>query len=78
MKTWAQNVLISPTNWKFLVFGLALVLMMIFRPEGILPARGAKEDAPDGDEGTGGVAGGVAGGVTGGGASSVAAKELRP
>jgi branched-chain amino acid transport system permease protein len=74
VKTWAQNVLISPTNWKFLVFGLALVLMMIFRPEGILPARGSKEDAPDGDEGTGG----VAGGVTGGGASSVAAKELRP
>ena len=74
VKTWAQNVLISPTNWKFLVFGLALVLMMIFRPEGILPARGAKEDAPDGDEG----AGGVAGGVTGGGAAPVATKELRP
>jgi hypothetical protein len=53
---------------------LALVLMMIFRPEGILPARGAKEDAPDGDEGPGG----VAGGVPGSGAAAVAAKELRP
>ena len=29
---WAQ-----PTNWKYLVFGLALVLMMRFRPEGLWP-----------------------------------------
>jgi branched-chain amino acid transport system permease protein len=33
------NVLRSPTNWKYLVFGLALILAMRFRPEGILPAR---------------------------------------
>ena len=30
---WAQ-----PTNWKYLVFGLALVLMMRFRPQGLWPA----------------------------------------
>jgi len=29
---WAQ-----PTNWKYLVFGVALVLMMRFRPEGLWP-----------------------------------------
>jgi len=32
---WAQ-----PTNWKYLVFGLALVLMMRFRPQGLWPAAG--------------------------------------
>jgi branched-chain amino acid transport system permease protein len=32
------NVFLTPTNWKFLVFGLALVLMMRFRPEGIFPS----------------------------------------
>jgi len=50
--TWAQNVLLSPTNWKFLLFGLALVLMMMFRPQGILPPR-AEHEAPPEDEGTG-------------------------
>ncbi|MBA3710060.1 MAG: branched-chain amino acid ABC transporter permease [Planctomycetes bacterium] len=34
-----SNVLASPNNWKFLVYGLALVLAMRFRPEGLLPAR---------------------------------------
>jgi len=27
----------NPNNWKYLVFGLVLVLMMRFRPDGILP-----------------------------------------
>ncbi len=30
----------NPNNWKYLVFGLVLVLMMRFRPDGLLP-RGA-------------------------------------
>ncbi len=29
----------SPNNWKYLVFGLVLVLMMRFRPDGLLPAK---------------------------------------
>jgi branched-chain amino acid transport system permease protein len=33
------NVLTQPGNWKYLVFGLVLILMMRFRPEGILPSR---------------------------------------
>ena len=33
---WAQ-----PTNWKYLVFGLALVLMMRLRPEGLWPEERA-------------------------------------
>jgi branched-chain amino acid transport system permease protein len=31
------------SNFKLIVFGLALILMMRFRPEGILPARRARE-----------------------------------
>jgi branched-chain amino acid transport system permease protein len=46
VRTWAHNVLLTPTNWKFLLFGLALVLMMIFRPQGILPPRAVHEDPP--------------------------------
>ena len=37
-----SNVFLSPGNWKYLIFGLALVLMMRFRSEGFLPAREAK------------------------------------
>jgi branched-chain amino acid transport system permease protein len=33
------NVLASPSNWKFLIYGLALILMMRLKPEGLLPAR---------------------------------------
>jgi branched-chain amino acid transport system permease protein len=29
----------SPNNWKYLVFGLVLVVMMRFRPDGLLPAK---------------------------------------
>ncbi len=31
-----QNVFTTPNNWKYMVFGLALVLMMRFRPDGII------------------------------------------
>ncbi|HYE04223.1 MAG TPA: branched-chain amino acid ABC transporter permease [Planctomycetota bacterium] len=34
-----SNSLASPTNWKFLIFGLCLILMMRFRPGGLVPAR---------------------------------------
>ena len=29
----------SPNNWKYLVFGLVLVVMMRVRPDGLLPAK---------------------------------------
>jgi branched-chain amino acid transport system permease protein len=32
------------SNWKLMIFGLALILMMRFRPHGILPERRATED----------------------------------
>ena len=34
-----QNVYSSPLNWKYFVFGFALILMMRFRPAGLLPAE---------------------------------------
>jgi branched-chain amino acid transport system permease protein len=35
------NVLASPDNYKYLIFGLALVLMMRYRPDGIVHSRKA-------------------------------------
>jgi branched-chain amino acid transport system permease protein len=35
----SSNVLMSPANWKYLIFGLALVLMMRFKSDGLMPAR---------------------------------------
>jgi ABC-type branched-subunit amino acid transport system permease subunit len=34
----ALAVLLTPTNWKYLVFGVVLVLVMRYRPAGLLPA----------------------------------------
>jgi branched-chain amino acid transport system permease protein len=42
--TGTGNVIMTPSNWKYLLFGLALVLMMRFRPEGIFPSGRIKEE----------------------------------
>ena len=34
----SDSVFLTPSNWKFLFFGLALVIMMRFRPLGVFPA----------------------------------------
>jgi ABC-type branched-subunit amino acid transport system permease subunit len=41
------SVFLSPNNWKYLLFGLALVLMMRYKPDGLVPAagRGARKPA---------------------------------
>lgn len=39
MQASTGGVFASPNNWKFLLFGLALVLMMRFKPDGIVPSR---------------------------------------
>ncbi|MCI0366643.1 MAG: branched-chain amino acid ABC transporter permease [Phycisphaerales bacterium] len=38
------NVMSMPNNWKYMIFGLALVLMMRFKPEGLLPSRRVKAE----------------------------------
>jgi branched-chain amino acid transport system permease protein len=40
----SASVFLTPTNWKFLVYGLALVIMMRFRPEGIFPSTRIREE----------------------------------
>ena len=36
------NVMAAPSNWRWIIFGAALVLMMRYRPEGIIPSKRAK------------------------------------
>jgi branched-chain amino acid transport system permease protein len=44
----SSNVFTSPGSWKYMLYGLALILMMRFRPEGLLPSRQFKaESHPD-------------------------------
>jgi branched-chain amino acid transport system permease protein len=40
-------------NWRVLVFGAALVVMMIFRPEGLLPSRRRRAELAEGTGGMG-------------------------
>jgi branched-chain amino acid transport system permease protein len=37
------NVLSQPGNWKYLIFGLALIIIVRFRPGGLIPARAEAE-----------------------------------
>jgi branched-chain amino acid transport system permease protein len=39
------NVLAQPGNWKYLIFGLALILVARFRPGGLLPRQSGSEEA---------------------------------
>jgi branched-chain amino acid transport system permease protein len=45
--TGTGSVFASPSNWKFFIFGLTLVLMMRFRPEGLLPSRRMRDEIRD-------------------------------
>ncbi|MFN3486345.1 MAG: branched-chain amino acid ABC transporter permease [Planctomycetota bacterium] len=40
-----ENVILTPVHWKFFLFGLALVVLMRFRPEGFFAREGADESA---------------------------------
>jgi branched-chain amino acid transport system permease protein len=40
----SSNVFTSPGSWKYMLFGLALILMMRFKPEGLLPSRQVKAE----------------------------------
>lgn len=39
-----QSVFLSFANWRWMIFGLALILVMRFRPEGLLPSEATKEE----------------------------------
>jgi branched-chain amino acid transport system permease protein len=38
-QSWFGEVMVDPADLRMLLFGLALVLMMLLRPEGLWPAR---------------------------------------
>jgi branched-chain amino acid transport system permease protein len=40
----SSNVLLTFSNWRWLIFGTALVLMMRFRPEGLWPSERVKAE----------------------------------
>ena len=46
----SANVISTPNNWKFLIFGLALILMMRFRPEGLVPSSRVQAELRHDDE----------------------------
>jgi branched-chain amino acid transport system permease protein len=46
----STNVLLNFTNYRWLLFGLALVLMMRFRPEGLWPSSRMKAELHHGEE----------------------------
>jgi branched-chain amino acid transport system permease protein len=45
---WFGEIFVDPADLRMLLFGLALVLMMLFRPAGILPARRRKRATAEG------------------------------
>jgi branched-chain amino acid transport system permease protein len=47
----SSNVLLTFTNWRWLIFGLALILMMRFRPEGLWPSGRMKEEMHEREDG---------------------------
>jgi branched-chain amino acid transport system permease protein len=40
----STNVLLMFSNWRWIIFGLALILTMRFRPEGLAPSKRMKEE----------------------------------
>ena len=38
-QAWLGRIVVDPTDLRMLLFGIALILMMLFRPAGLLPSR---------------------------------------
>ncbi len=47
-----DNVLAAPGNWKFMIYGIALIVMMRLRPEGLLPAKDVQAELHHADDQT--------------------------
>ncbi|WP_124949755.1 ABC transporter permease subunit [Sulfuriferula thiophila] len=43
-RAWIGHVVIDPTDLRMLLFGMALILMMLFRPAGLLPSNRHKRE----------------------------------
>ncbi len=70
IKTWVNSIgeavgsqalaTVDIPKYSFFIFGILLVLMMLFRPEGIIPNRQRAEELHDADHGSGDAMGGPA------------------
>ena len=49
-KDWFGDVYIDPSNLRMLLFGLALVLMMLFRPAGLWPSTTRRRELAGGED----------------------------
>lgn len=43
-RAWIGHVVVDPSDLRMLLFGFALILMMLFRPAGLLPSRQRKRE----------------------------------
>ena len=46
-RAWIGHVVVDPTDLRMLLFGMALILMMLFRPAGLLPSRRHQREFDD-------------------------------
>ena len=46
----SMNVHVDFTNYRFMIYGIVLVLMMLFKPEGLLPSRQRRDELHSGDK----------------------------
>jgi branched-chain amino acid transport system permease protein len=54
---WLPERFRSVQEYRTLMFGLALIIVMIFRPEGLLPSRRRRAEFREGQDATGGILG---------------------
>ena len=43
-RAWLGHVVVDPSDLRMLLFGMALILVMLFRPAGLLPSRQRKRE----------------------------------
>ena len=48
----SDSVFLSLTNWKLMIFGLALILTMRYKPEGLWPSERMREEMHEQGDGT--------------------------
>jgi branched-chain amino acid transport system permease protein len=53
MVAWLPERFRGFATYRILIFGVALVVMMIFRPQGLLPSRRRQAEIVDQDAGSG-------------------------
>ncbi|MFL6139087.1 MAG: branched-chain amino acid ABC transporter permease [Frankiaceae bacterium] len=60
---WLPERFRNLSEYRYLMFGLALMVVMIFRPEGLLPSRRRRAEFREGQDATGGMLGAEVGAI---------------